>query len=155
MKKSLEKSKNILEEKRKKFQRKIGIKETNTFTKIAMNFVQEQLTRSTKKFQEATCSPEIRSNNFIISRTQKTTKPSWTLQWKNFVRKLFTLSTQIKCMSTNHFHWNSFLNTINDQRKLLSDLTSLILLGFYHLHVWRQVSKFFGKTAKLILPKFA
>ena len=74
VKKSLEKSKNILE-KRKMFKGKICIKKTNTFTKIAMKFVKEQLTRSTKKFQEATCSPEIRSNNFIKSRTQKTTKP--------------------------------------------------------------------------------
>ena len=43
VKKTLEKSKNVLEEKRKKLKRKISIKKTNTFTKIAMNFVQEQL----------------------------------------------------------------------------------------------------------------
>ena len=43
MKKSLEKSKNILEEKRKMVKQKICIKKTNTFTIIAMNFVQEQL----------------------------------------------------------------------------------------------------------------
>ena len=43
-KKSLEKSKNVLEEKRKIVKQKICIKKRNTFTKIAMNFVQEQLT---------------------------------------------------------------------------------------------------------------
>ena len=41
--KSLEKSKNLLEEKRKMVERKNCIKKTNTFTIIAMNFVQEQL----------------------------------------------------------------------------------------------------------------
>ena len=41
VKKSLEKSKNVLEEKRKMVKRKI--KRTITFTIIAMNFVQEQL----------------------------------------------------------------------------------------------------------------
>ena len=45
--KSLEKSKNVLEEKRKLVKRKICInKKTNTFTIIAMNFVQEQLIKS-------------------------------------------------------------------------------------------------------------
>ena len=44
VKKSLEKSKNVLEEKRKMVRQKIWIKKTNTFTIIAMNFVQEQLT---------------------------------------------------------------------------------------------------------------
>ena len=43
VKKSLEKSKNILEEKRKLVKQKICIKKTNTFTIIAINFVQEQL----------------------------------------------------------------------------------------------------------------
>ena len=43
MKKSLEKSKNVLEEKRKMLEQKIFIKKTNTFTIIAVNFVQEQL----------------------------------------------------------------------------------------------------------------
>ena len=43
LKTSLEKSKNVLEEKRKVVKRKICIKKTNTFTIIAMNFVQEQL----------------------------------------------------------------------------------------------------------------
>ena len=42
VKKSLEKSKNVLEEKRKLVKQKICIKKTNTFTIIAMNFVQEQ-----------------------------------------------------------------------------------------------------------------
>ena len=42
VKKSLEKSKNVLEEKRKMVKQKICIKKTNTFTIIAMNFVQEQ-----------------------------------------------------------------------------------------------------------------
>ena len=44
VKKSLEKSKNVLEDKRKMFKRQTCIKKTNTFTIIAMNFVQEQLT---------------------------------------------------------------------------------------------------------------
>ena len=43
VKKSLEKSKNVLEERRKMVKQKIRIKKTNTFTIIAMNFVQEQL----------------------------------------------------------------------------------------------------------------
>ena len=43
VKKSLEKSKNVLEEKRKTVKRKICIKKTHTFTIIAMNGVQEQL----------------------------------------------------------------------------------------------------------------
>ena len=42
VKKSLEKSKNVLEEKRKIVKRKICIKKTHTFTIIAMNCVQEQ-----------------------------------------------------------------------------------------------------------------
>ena len=43
VKNSLEKSKNVLEEKRKIVKKKICIKKTNTFTIIAMNLVQEQL----------------------------------------------------------------------------------------------------------------
>ena len=43
VKKSLEKSQNVLEEKRKIVKRKICIKKTHTFTIIAMNFVQKQL----------------------------------------------------------------------------------------------------------------
>ena len=43
VKKSLEKSKSGLEEKWKMVKHKICIKKTNTFTIIAMNFVQEQL----------------------------------------------------------------------------------------------------------------
>ena len=42
VKNSLEKSKNV-QEKRKMFKQKICIKKTNTFTIIAMYFVQEQL----------------------------------------------------------------------------------------------------------------
>ena len=43
VKKSLEKSKNVLEEKRKIVKQKICIKKTHKFTIIAMKFVQEQL----------------------------------------------------------------------------------------------------------------
>ena len=43
VKKWLEKSKNVLEEKRKIVKRKICIKKTQTLTIIAMNGVQEQL----------------------------------------------------------------------------------------------------------------
>ena len=43
VKKSLEKSKNVIEEQRKIVKRKICIKKTHTFTIIAMNFVREQL----------------------------------------------------------------------------------------------------------------
>ena len=43
VKKSLEKSKNVLEEKRKTVKRTICIKKRHTFTIIAMNCVQEQL----------------------------------------------------------------------------------------------------------------
>ena len=45
VKKSLEKSKNVLEGKRKIVKRRICIKKTHTFTIIVMNFVQEQLIR--------------------------------------------------------------------------------------------------------------
>ena len=62
VKKSLEKSKNVLEEKRK-----ICIKKTNTFTIIAMNFVQEQLkiTQKCKNCHEKYCTKNkhlLRSN---------------------------------------------------------------------------------------------
>ena len=43
VKKLFEKSKNVLEEKRKIVKQKICIKKTHTFTITAMNFVQEQL----------------------------------------------------------------------------------------------------------------
>ena len=43
VKKSLEKSKNAIEEKRKIVKQKICIKKTHMFTIIAMNCVQEQL----------------------------------------------------------------------------------------------------------------
>ena len=43
VKKSLEKSKNNLEEKRKMVKQKICIKKATTFTIIAINFVQDQL----------------------------------------------------------------------------------------------------------------
>ena len=43
VKRSLEKSENVLEEKRKVVKEKICIKKTNTFTIIDMNSVQEQL----------------------------------------------------------------------------------------------------------------
>ena len=46
VKKSLEKSKNVPEEKCKMDKQKICIENTNTFTIIAMNFVQEQLVTS-------------------------------------------------------------------------------------------------------------
>ena len=42
VKKSLENSENVLEEKRKTVRQKICIKKTNTFTIIPTNFVQEQ-----------------------------------------------------------------------------------------------------------------
>ena len=45
VKKTLEKSKNALEEKRGNVQSKMCINKTNTFTIIAMNFVQEQLNK--------------------------------------------------------------------------------------------------------------
>ena len=48
-KKSLAKSKNVLEEKRKIVKRKICIKKTHMFTIIAMNFVQEPLATETLK----------------------------------------------------------------------------------------------------------
>ena len=46
VKKSLEKSMNVLEEKRNMVKQIIRIKKTNMFTIIATNFVREQLTRS-------------------------------------------------------------------------------------------------------------
>ena len=49
--KSLEKSKNVLEEKRKIVKRKICIKKTHTVTIIAMNCVQDQLIKH-KEFSE-------------------------------------------------------------------------------------------------------
>ena len=57
VKKSLEKSKNVLEEKQKMVKRRICIKKTKTFTIIAMNFVQEhklsfKSSKTSKKFRE-------------------------------------------------------------------------------------------------------
>ena len=46
VKRSLKKSKNVLEEKRKNAQAKTLHKKTNTFTTNAMNFVQDQLKTS-------------------------------------------------------------------------------------------------------------
>ena len=54
-KKSPEKSKNVIEEKRKTVKRKICIKKTHTFTIIAMNCVQEQL----KTFLAKKTSPSL------------------------------------------------------------------------------------------------
>ena len=48
VKKSLEKSKNVLEKQRKMVKQKKCIKKTNTFTIIVMNFVQEQLNSQEK-----------------------------------------------------------------------------------------------------------
>ena len=48
VKKSLEKSKNVLEEKRKIVQQKFALKNKYTCTIIAMNFVQEQLKTNLK-----------------------------------------------------------------------------------------------------------
>ena len=45
VKKSLEKSKKVLEENRKNCQAKNLHKKTNTFTIITMNFIQEQLNK--------------------------------------------------------------------------------------------------------------
>ena len=57
MRKSLEKLKKVLEEKRKNIQaQKICIKKTNTFTIIDMNFVQEQLKTTG---QVLNCNPEF------------------------------------------------------------------------------------------------
>ena len=50
VKKSLEKSKNVLEEKRKNGQAKNSHKKTNTFTTSAMNVVQELLARTIRNF---------------------------------------------------------------------------------------------------------
>ena len=50
VKKSLEKSKNVLEEKRKNGQAKNLHKKTNTFTTSAMNVVQELLARTIRNF---------------------------------------------------------------------------------------------------------
>ena len=55
VKRSLEKSKNVLEEKLKMIKEKICINKTNMFTITAMNFVQEQLNSflsKVKKCQE-------------------------------------------------------------------------------------------------------
>ena len=52
VKESLKKSTNVLEENRKMTKRKNCVKKTNTFTIIALNFVQEQLTRA-RKFNHA------------------------------------------------------------------------------------------------------
>ena len=49
MKKSLEKEKNVQEEKRKIVKRKIRIKKTHKFTIIAMNCVQEQLIKTKRR----------------------------------------------------------------------------------------------------------
>ena len=65
VKKSLGKSKNVLEEKRKKVQAKICIKKINAFTIIAVNFVQEQLKLKflTRNLEKNMCI-ETRVENF-------------------------------------------------------------------------------------------
>ena len=54
MKKSLEKSKNVLEEKSKMVKQKNLHKKDNTFTIIAMNFVHEQLNNRNHKASKTT-----------------------------------------------------------------------------------------------------
>ena len=88
MKKSLEKSTNALEEKRKMVQRKIYIKKTNTFTIIAMNFVQEQFKIRSKNFLKkkqkinvkqphVNRKPPTRNENLILKKNI----PSMNYEW--------------------------------------------------------------------------
>ena len=67
VKKSLEKSKNVLEEKRKTVKRKICIKKTHTFTIIAMNCVQEQLKigQAKNRIKKKTDRTNIIATNFV------------------------------------------------------------------------------------------
>ena len=69
VKKSLEKSKNVLEEKRKIFKRKICIKKTYAFTIIAMNFIQEQSnnTYNQRKFEESLSKTHVADGLLVIS----------------------------------------------------------------------------------------
>ena len=66
VKRSLENSKNDIEEKRKVFKRKTCIQDTSTFTIIAMNFVQEQLIKSTDIKIECR-----RNDNFEMTMCEK------------------------------------------------------------------------------------
>ena len=75
VKKSLEKSKNVLEEKPKMVKPKICIKKTNTFTIVAMNFVQEQLIKPLRVVKRYFSNTRLqvlkrqRSNKIQILRT--------------------------------------------------------------------------------------
>ena len=62
VKKSPEKSKNVLEEKLKIVKQKIRIKKTHMFTIIAMNCVQEQLKREVKS-KKKVLEQNVQANN--------------------------------------------------------------------------------------------
>ena len=69
VKKSIQTSKNLLEEKHKMVNRKIGIKKTNISTKSAMNFIQEQLIKKHSQFLK-NHKTKLETN----SKTEKTRK---------------------------------------------------------------------------------
>ena len=86
MKKSLEKSENVIEEKRKKVKRKYFIKKTNAFTIIAMNFVQELLIRDEFSKQFGVSKPLSKMYWFsklilVECRTPSATPLTTTTKW--------------------------------------------------------------------------
>ena len=78
--KSLEKSNNVLEEKRRNGQAKSLHKKTNTFTIIAMNFVQEQLKKlstlikfcSLQKYKEKQLEVSSNARHLMYKSVKKT-----------------------------------------------------------------------------------
>ena len=82
--KSLEKSKNVLEEKLKIVKQKFCIKKTNTLTIIAMNFVQEQI---------ITLAPSILSTSIAIApeiKNEKKGTPKIRHTIKNLIEQKIT-----------------------------------------------------------------
>ena len=73
VKKSLEKSKNVLEEKRKIVKRQFCIKKTHTFTIIGINFVQEQLKTENHKASSTLKKDRapIQSNSWIVKNKRR------------------------------------------------------------------------------------
>ena len=95
-KKSLEKSKNVLEEKRKMVKQKICIKKTNRFTIIAVNFVQEQ-------FKNMTCQQvSVESKNRSKSQESNKMRNLAGVFFMIFKRKLNKMATYETIIANNN-----------------------------------------------------
>ena len=91
VKESFEKSKNVLEEKRKIFKWKICIKKTHTFTLIAMNCVQEQLKNSQmeeKRLKRFSICAGRSKTSFEVKKSF-TERSAWSIGFSRLERNLF------------------------------------------------------------------